>query len=197
MRIRVALTALAALIALALTACASDGGSTAAMDHGDHGDRPQAAAANDADIAFTAGMIPHHEQAIEMSDIVLGKDGIDPRVGELAERIKAAQGPEIDRLQGWLRDWGAEHAGHGGDHAGHGDGMMTEEDLAALRDASGADASRLFLEQMIAHHEGAVQMAETQIAEGGNADAIALAREIASAQTAEIQQMRDLLASLN
>lgn len=197
MRIRVAPTALAALIALALTACASDGGSTAAMDHGDHGDRPQAAAANDADIAFTAGMIPHHEQAIEMSDIVLGKDGIDPRVGELAERIKAAQGPEIDRLQGWLRDWGAEHAGHGGDHAGHGDGMMTEEDLAALRDASGADASRLFLEQMIAHHEGAVQMAETQIAEGGNADAIALAREIASAQTAEIQQMRDLLASLN
>lgn len=197
MRIRVALTALAALIALALTACASDGGSTAAMDHGDHGDRPQAAAANDADIAFTAGMIPHHEQAIEMSDIVLGKDGIDPRVGELAERIKAAQGPEIDRLQGWLRDWGAEHAGHGGDHAGHGDGMMTEEDLAALRDASGADASRLFLEQMIAHHEGAVQMAETQIAEGGNADAIALAREIASAQAAEIQQMRDLLASLN
>ncbi len=197
MRIRVALTALAALIALALTACASDGGSTAAMDHGDHGDRSQAAAANDADIAFTAGMIPHHEQAIEMSDIVLGKDGIDPRVGELAERIKAAQGPEIDRLQGWLRDWGAEHAGHGGDHAGHGDGMMTEEDLAALRDASGADASRLFLEQMIAHHEGAVQMAETQIAEGGNADAIALAREIASAQAAEIQQMRDLLASLN
>lgn len=197
MRIRVALTALAALIALALTACASDGGSTAAMDHGDHGDRPQAAAANDADIAFTAGMIPHHEQAIEMSDIVLGKDGIDPRVGELAERIKAAQGPEIDRLQGWLRDWGAEHAGHGGDHAGHGDGMMTEEDLAALRDASGADASRLFLEQMIAHHEGAVQMAETQIAEGGNADAIALAREIASAQAAEIQQMRDLLASLS
>ena len=75
--------------------------------------------------------------------------------------------------------------------------MMTEEDLAALRDASGADASRLFLEQMIAHHEGAVQMAETQIAEGGNADAIALAREIASAQAAEIQQMRDLLASLN
>jgi uncharacterized protein (DUF305 family) len=197
MRIRVALTALAALIALALTACASDGGSTAAMDHGDHGDRSQAAAANDADIAFTAGMIPHHEQAIEMSDIVLGKDGIDPRVGELAERIKAAQGPEIDRLQGWLRDWGAEHAGHGGDHAGHGDGMMTEEDLAALRDASGVDVSRLFLEQMIAHHEGAVQMAETQIAEGGNADAIALAREIASAQAAEIQQMRDLLASLN
>ncbi|MBL5974587.1 MAG: DUF305 domain-containing protein [Candidatus Leucobacter sulfamidivorax] len=197
MRIRVALTALAALIALALAACASDGGSTAAMDHGDHDDRSQAAAANDADIAFTAGMIPHHEQAIEMSDIVLGKDGIDPRVGELAERIKTAQGPEIDRLQGWLRDWGAEHAGHGGDHAGHGDGMMTEEDLAALRDASGADASRLFLEQMIAHHEGAVQMAETQIAEGGNADAIALAREIASAQAAEIQQMRDLLASLN
>lgn len=197
MRIRVALTALAALIALALAACASDGGSTAAMDHGDHDDRSQAAAANDADIAFTAGMIPHHEQAIEMSDIVLGKDGIDPRVGELAERIKTAQGPEIDRLQGWLRDWGAEHAGHGGDHAGHGDGTMTEEDLAALRDASGADASRLFLEQMIAHHEGAVQMAETQIAEGGNADAIALAREIASAQAAEIQQMRDLLASLN
>lgn len=196
MRIRSTLTALAAVSALALAGCASNDG-TAPMDHSGHGEHSQSAGPNDADIAFTTGMIPHHEQAVEMSGILLEKDGVDPRVAELAERITAAQGPEIEQLQGWLRDWGAEHAGHGNGHAGHGDGMMTEADLAALRAANGADASKLFLEQMIVHHEGAVDMAETQIADGGDAAAIALAREIIAAQAAEIQEMRDMLASLD
>ncbi|WP_234714477.1 DUF305 domain-containing protein, partial [Mycobacterium tuberculosis] len=58
---------------------------------------------------FVTMMIPHHEQAIEMSDILLAKDGADPRVVELAEQIKAAQGPEIDKMLGWLEDWGVEY----------------------------------------------------------------------------------------
>src|SRR5512144_2736414 len=61
---------------------------------------------NDADVMFAQHMIPHHQQAVEMSDIVLAKQGVDPRVTDLATRIKAAQGPEIQQMQGWLRQWG-------------------------------------------------------------------------------------------
>lgn len=150
--------------------------------------------ANDADAMFASMMIVHHDQAVEMSDIVLAKDDVDPRVSDLAERIKAAQGPEIEQLQGWLDDWGVD-----ADDAGemdHGDGMMSDDDLAALEAAPGPDASKLFLEQMILHHEGAVEMAEAQIADGENADAVALAQDIVDAQTAEISEMKDILATL-
>lgn len=163
------------------------------MDHGAH--TPDAAAeANDADAMFASMMIVHHEQAIEMSAIVLDADGVDPRVTALAERITAAQGPEIEQLRGWLDDWGVE-----ADTAApmdHGDGMMSADDLAALEAASGAEASSLFLEQMIVHHEGAVEMAEQQVAEGENADAVALAESIIEAQAAEIDEMKELLAGL-
>ena len=141
-------------------------------------------------------MVVHHEQAIEMSDIVLAKDGLDPEVMELAEAIKTAQAPEMEQLQGWLDDWGVDPDEHEMDGMDHGDGMMSEEDLAALEAAGGAEASRLFLEQMIVHHEGAVAMAQTQVDEGSNPDAVEFARTIIDAQTAEIQEMEDLLASL-
>ncbi len=62
---------------------------------------------NDADVSFAAGMVPHHQQAIEMSDIILAKQGIDQRVVDLANQIKAAQGPEIATMQQWLTGWGA------------------------------------------------------------------------------------------
>ena len=78
----------------------------------------------------------------------------------------------------------------------HGDGLMTEDDLTALESADGAEASRLFLEQMIVHHEGAVEMAQTQVDDGSNPDAVELAQTIIDAQTTEIQEMRDLLATL-
>lgn len=167
------------------------------VDHSDMGhsasDAPSAGA-NDADAMFASMMIVHHQQAVEMSDIVLAKEGVDPRVVDLAERIKAAQSPEIEQLQGWLDEWGVEpDDGSGMDH---GDGMMSEDDLAALEAAAGPEASRLFLEQMIMHHEGAVEMAEAQIADGEDADAVALAQEIVDAQTAEIAEMRELIASL-
>lgn len=149
--------------------------------------------ANDADAMFAGMMIGHHEQAIEMSDLVLGKDGVDPRVVDLATRIKAAQAPEIEQLRGWLADWGAAEPSGPMDH---GDGMMSEDDLAALEAAAGSEANRLFLEQMIVHHEGAVAMAEDQLAKGESPEALALAQAIVDAQTAEIQEMRDLLTAL-
>ena len=153
-----------------------------------------AVAFNDADAMFASMMIPHHEQAIEMSDMILSKEGVDQRVITLAEQIKAAQAPEIATLRGWLSAWNVNESGMS--HGGHDGGMMSDGDLAALKAASGAEASRLFLGQMIVHHEGAVTMAQSEVDGGQNPDAIALAREIIAAQTTEIQTMRDLLTAL-
>lgn len=192
-------TAAAALVlagTLALAGCASTAPAGPAdhsgMDHSTS-DAPLTGA-NEADAMFASMMIVHHEQAVEMSDIVLAKGDVDPRVADLAERIKAAQGPEIEKMQGWLDDWGAE----AGDSAemDHGDGMMSDDDLAALEAAAGPEASRLFLEQMIAHHEGAVEMAEAEVTDGENADAVTLAQDIVDAQTAEIAEMKELLVTL-
>ncbi len=151
---------------------------------------------NDADAMFATMMIPHHEQAIDMSDMVLAKNDVDEDVRKLAEEIKQAQGPEIDQLQEWLDDWGVASDNNSSGHEGHGDGMMSDDDMSALESASGPEASRLFLEQMIVHHEGAVDMARTEVAEGQNADAVILAQQIINAQTSEIQQMHDMLEGL-
>lgn len=196
MNIRTAATAALALSAALVLAGCSTGTEDDSMPGMDHGSSEQAADVNDADVEFASMMIIHHEQAIEMSDIVLAKDGVDPEVMALAEAIKAAQGPEMEQLQGWLDDWGVDPDEHEMDGMDHGEGMMSEEDLAALEAAGGAEAARLFLEQMIVHHEGAVEMAQTQVDEGSNPDAVELARTIIDAQTAEIQEMDGLLASL-
>ncbi len=175
---------------------ASSEATTAPESTGSTSTESTSSEANAADEAFVTGMLPHHEQAIEMSDVVLDKDGVDPRVLDLAQRIKDAQGPEIEQLQTWLDDWGVEaEAGHGGGHGAHG-GMMSEEDMQALEDADGADASRLFLQQMIVHHEGAVEMAETEVAEGQHPEVVALAQQVIDAQAAEIAEMEQLLTEL-
>ncbi|MDR2998130.1 MAG: DUF305 domain-containing protein [Microbacterium sp.] len=148
------------------------------------------AAANDADAMFASMMVGHHEQAIEMSDLVLGKEGLDPTVADLATRIKQAQGPEIEQLKGWLDDWGVKPAD---DSMSHDDGMMSADDMAALEAAAGADAGKLFLEQMIVHHEGAVDMAKDEVENGKNPDATALAQKIIDAQTDEIAEMKGML----
>ncbi|WP_277211644.1 DUF305 domain-containing protein [Isoptericola croceus] len=188
-----AIAALSLSAALVLAGCSAEDDPTPGTEQGSS---EQAADVNRTDVAFASMMIPHHEQAIEMSDIVLAQDGVHPEVVELAEAIKAAQGPEIELLRGWLHDWGIDpdqHAMHGMDH---GDGMMSENDLAALEAAGGAEASRLFLEQMIRHHEGAIVMAQAEVDEGRNPGAVELAQTIIDAQTTEIQQMEDLSATL-
>ena len=154
---------------------------------------------NSADVMFAQMMVPHHVQAVEMSDVILAKDGIDPRVITLAEEIKAAQQPEIDALNGMLKSWGMPQASTDGmamDHGGSMDGMMTEEDMAALDAATGTEASRLFLEQMIVHHEGAVEMAQIEVDSGTNPDAVAMAQAIIDTQNIEIETMREILQSL-
>jgi len=196
MKIRAAATAALTLSAvLALAGCAADADQDS-MPGMDHGPSAQGTAINDADVMFASMMIVHHEQAIEMSDIVLAADGVDPAVTALAQQIKTAQGPEIEQLEGWLDDWGVSEDDRDAGGMDHGDGMMSEDDLAALQAADGPEASRLFLEQMIVHHEGAVEMAQTQIDDGSDPQAIELAETIVDAQTDEIQEMKDLLAAL-
>jgi uncharacterized protein (DUF305 family) len=153
------------------------------------------AAFNDADVTFARGMIPHHEQAIEMAQMAEER-AQDPRVLDLAGRIEAAQQPEIETLTGWLEDWGAEDGGT--DHGGtdHGSGMMSDEDMSALTAATGTEFDRLFLEQMIEHHTGAVEMAETESADGHHPEALDMAETIRDTQQAEIAEMRQLLTEL-
>jgi len=189
----------ALILSLGLAGCSaagstSDGTPTAPSK----GTGSTGAQANAADQMFVTMMIPHHQQALEMSDIVLAKPGLDPRVAELAEKIKAAQQPEIDRMQGWLTDWGVDDsAGSGMDHEGMGhgamSGMLSADELDALRAADATEAGRLFLSGMIAHHEGAVEMARSAVNGGRNPEVVALAEQVIADQTAEIGTMRQLL----
>ena len=199
MKIRpAAIAALTLTALLALTGCVvttGSGNGMDGMDGMDHGSGSSASAdANTDDVMFARMMKEHHEQAIEMSDLLLSKDGVDERVVALAEEIKAAQEPEIQKMDQWLEDWDADMGNMGG--MDHGDGMMSEEDMQALEDATGPDAGRLFLEQMIQHHEGAVDMAQEEVDNGQNSDAIALAETIIDTQTDEIATMKEILATL-
>lgn len=168
----------------------------------------QSQAHNDADVMFAQHMIPHHQQAVEMSDMLLAKQGIDPRVTDLATQIKGAQGPEIEQMQRWLDEWGnppmppmpgghgnMDHGNMSGGMAGM-QGMMSEADMTALQNAQGVEAAKLFLTQMIAHHEGAITMAQDEIDGGQFPDAVEMARTIVTTQQQEIDTMRGLLGSL-
>ena len=172
---------------------------------------------NDADIMFAQMMIPHHQQAVEMSETLLAKEGIPAQVVEFAQGVIDAQGPEIDRMNAMLEAWdqqpvtdsggmgtmdemgGMDHGEMGGmDHGEMGgmSGMMSQEDMTALEDAQGTEAARLYLEQMTAHHEGAVDMAREEVADGQNPHAITLAEQVISDQEAEISQMKQMLTDL-
>ena len=182
--------AIAGLLAASLTlaACApsaTDGGSSSS---------DSAAAFNDQDVLFAQMMLPHHMQAVEMSDMILAKDGIDPQVTDLAQRIKVAQEPEIQQMEGWLTDWDAPTEMGGMDHSSN--GMMSDGEMGDLDAASGDDASRLFLTQMTEHHNGAIEMAKTELDQGTFPDAVELAQTIVDTQQAEISEMKDILASL-
>lgn len=182
--------------ALVLAGCSTTGDTgMEGMDHGSStspADDSSNAEFNDADVNFAMGMAVHHEQAIEMSETLLAKDGVDERVAALAEDIKAAQAPEIQTMNTWLEEWGADTEMGGMDHGG----MMSEDDMAALEQATGPEASSLFLEQMIEHHEGAIQMAQDELDTGTNADALDLAQKIVDDQNAEITEMQQLLDTL-
>jgi uncharacterized protein (DUF305 family) len=179
---------------------------------------------NAADLAFAQQMIVHHQGAVEMAELALNR-AADQQVKDLAARIKAAQAPEIEQMTGWLTLWGATMPGStaasttadgmgGMDHGGMSGtdtsgetssgassgmampGMMSDTQMQQLTAATGADFDRLFLQLMIMHHQGAVEMADTEIAQGSNPAALALAESIKTSQTAEIAEMQQLLQTL-
>lgn len=189
---------------IALTGCtAATPSGMPGMDHGGGMSTPSVSAQGEvsrADLMFTMMMIPHHAQAVEMSDLILAKNDIDPAVRELAQQIKDAQAPEIELMESWLEEWGMPSSGGmDADEMGgmdHGDGMMSQEDMDALAAAEGDEASRLYLEQMIVHHEGAIDMAEEVVEDGTDPEVRALAESIITSQAAEIVTMRELLERL-
>lgn len=153
-------------------------------------------AKNERDVAFASNMVPHHEGAVQMADMLLEKSGIPADVRALAERIKTAQQPEIDTMNGWLDQWGVDSMmGHGG-HTMMISGMMSDDEMAALEDAEGTEAARLFFEGMITHHKGAIEVAQVEVEQGQYAPAVALAKKIIAAQQSEISEMERLLADL-
>ncbi|MER7330515.1 MULTISPECIES: DUF305 domain-containing protein [unclassified Micromonospora] len=193
-----------AAAALALTACGGDGHPSPGAGHGTPATSGPAATAsaaaafNDADAMFAQMMIPHHRQAVEMSELAATR-AADPEVKRLAEEIKAAQAPEIATMSGWLAAWGRPVPSPGAEmpHMDHGmPGMMSDADMEKLAAASGREFDRQFLTMMIAHHEGAVTMARDELARGTNAEAKALAQQIVTAQQAEIVTMEKILGRL-
>lgn len=141
---------------------------------------------------FAEMMIPHHQQAVEMSDLALSKS-TNPSVLDLAKRIKNAQSAEIIQMQSWL---GGESNSMMSDHSGHSmGGMLTDEELSKLESASGAEFDKLFLEGMIAHHEGAIDMSR-MIKDTTTKEINAFGVNVVEVQSAEIREMKEILESL-
>lgn len=156
---------------------------------------------NDQDATFAKEMIPHHAQAVEMAELAETRAS-HQRVKELAQQIKGAQQPEIDRMNGWLESWGHEKidgdmSTHEHMAAGHTmPGMMSAEDMSKLMAAQGVLFDRMFLQMMIDHHKGAIEMANEEAAKGKNPEAKSLAGDIVTAQQAEVVEMEKLLTEL-
>lgn len=178
------------LATLALAACGS--GSDKGSTGGDH---------NSADIAFAQGMVPHHEQAIEMADLAATR-AAGKKVKALATQIDAAQDPEIKQMAEWLKAWGEptvdpDSGGGHGSASGHArSGMMSDADMAKLAGLSGAAFDKEFLTMMTAHHKGAIEMARTEQADGRYGPAKQLAANIIKSQTTEVTVMADLLKAM-
>lgn len=194
-----AVTAATIAAALALAGCTINLGNTDSDDNGmmnsngmmgNHSwdNSTKNSGYSGADIMFAQMMIPHHQQAVLMSNLAL-KTSSNPDIISLAKEIKAAQQPEIDQMKGWLNKSGAPlEMGHS---MGMG-GMLTDGEIATLSAATGTAFDRLFLQGMIAHHQGAIHMAQMVI-DSSNAEAAALGKAIVDSQTKQITYMQGLL----
>ncbi|MFI6214488.1 DUF305 domain-containing protein [Nocardia brasiliensis] len=198
-RISTAVAAVTTVTALFAAGCGDDDSNTMpGMDHGSSSTSASSSTPaartdfNDADVTFLQMMYPHHAQAVEMAQLVPSRSR-NPQLQALATGVEQAQAPEMQQITTLLQSFGKPAPGTGG-HAGHNmPGIMTPEQMSALQAASGPDFDRQWLTMMIEHHTGAIAMAETELADGTNGDAKALARSIIDAQRAEIDTMRGML----
>lgn len=191
--------ALSTTLALSLASCGDDGGGTAATELSttEH---------NEADVAFASDMLQHHAQALSMVDLTLDRP-LDPEVQQLAEEIREAQGTEIELFADWLSDWNEEIPATVRDHAnahsesddsgGMADmpGMMSAGEMDALAAAPDSTFQTQWLQMMIEHHRGALEMARAEQEDGRFQDAVDLAAEVEATQTREIETMEGLLGS--
>lgn len=177
-------------------------GGCTANDGADEASAPPAASAppvaseqvTQADAEWMAGMAEHHDQAVALAALAEGR-AEDPEVLASAERIATAQEAEAAALRAWL-----ERRGLSGHDAGHGDdgmpGEISATTFAQAEAANGAAFDRLFLDAMIRHHEGAVQMSEERLAAAGDPAVSRWARTVATGQTIELDRLRALAARL-
>jgi uncharacterized protein (DUF305 family) len=193
------LTIIAATGAFGLAACGDNAQSSSSSPMQTvAGAAPAPADFNTADVQFAQSMIPHHQQAVAMADIALDPSvGAGPQVLDLATRIKGAQDPEIAMMSGWLASWGQPmqmdtSMGQGMPMT---NGMMTDAEMTGLHNVKGAEFDTMWMEMMIRHHTGAIAMAQTVKTSGSNADVIALAGQVITAQQSEIDEMKTILGS--
>ncbi|MFI9583734.1 DUF305 domain-containing protein [Streptomyces sp. NPDC052236] len=206
---RTALVAATGVAALVLAACGDGGGhdmgamesssspSASASADASAGGSAEAGDHNAADVSFSKEMIQHHRQAVEMAELADSRAS-SAETKDLAAKIKGAQDPEISTMSGWLTSWGEEAPADmpGMDHdmaSSPMPGMMSTEDMDKLEKAKGAEFDTMFAEMMIKHHEGAIDMANTEKADGAYDPAKKLADDVIKAQTAEIDQMNKML----
>lgn len=190
---RVLLTSSVFLVTtLALTGCTINmPGSNTDSHSGMMGNNQSSTSLSGSDIMFAQMMIPHHQQAVDMSTLAETRT-TNPELLALAMQIKDAQAPEIEQMTSWLDSAGAGmDMGH---DMGMG-GMLSAEQMTALENATGPEFDKLYLQGMIAHHEGAIEMAQ-MIIDSNNAEARKLGSNIVTSQSAEIAQMKKMLESM-
>lgn len=183
------------IAALALTGCTINVGGTGTngmMNDSMMGNNQSASDFSGQDIMFAQMMIPHHQQAVDMSTLAETRS-TNPEILALAAQIKNAQAPEIQQMTTWLDSAGAGmDMGH---DMGMG-GMLSQEQMSALENAQGAEFDKLYLEGMIAHHEGAIEMA-SMIIDSNNSEAQELGDAIITSQAEEIAQMKKMLENMS
>jgi uncharacterized protein (DUF305 family) len=189
----------ALLVAPVAVAAVASCSSPAPEDHAGHSTESpaitgQPAGFNSDDVTFATDMIPHHQQAVEMSELVPDRT-TNQKLIALAEQISAAQQPEINALRVFLVQWNENPQDSTGGHQGHGamSGMVDEATMTKLQALKGAEFDKLWLQSMIGHHQGAIEMAKAEVANGRNVDAKSMAQSIIDAQQGEIATMNQML----
>ena len=177
----------ALIMALSISGCAS--ASNKGMDHEGHSSEASGDLSSD-DVMFLQMMIPHHQQAIDISDLALTKSA-DAELLALAKDIRDEQAAEIVKMKAWLKDAGADlEMGHSMDHSMG--GMLSDSELAALKAATGKSFDLLWLKGMTGHHDGAIDMA-AMIENAKNPEIKSFGQAIVSSQSEQNKQMAAML----
>ena len=177
-------TIFVAIVALSLSGCAS--ASNKGMDHAGHSSGASSDLSSD-DVMFLQMMIPHHQQAIDISDLALTK-GEDSELLALAKNIRDEQAAEIVKMKAWLEE--ANASSHSDSHSM--DGMLSDSELAALDKASGKSFDVLWLKAMTGHHTGAIDMA-TMIENAKSAEIKSFGEGIVASQSAQNKAMAAMI----